>query len=195
MGRGYRRVRGDFSAYMPISTRRRMSSAWTARRCWGRCGDISRIAGSTPTGTRSTAMSDDMLVITLSMVCPFEPAEKQALLEAATETERARTLLTLLEMGAIGADPGPTGRSADRRPLVQAPMEAPCPTPSASPRRARNAPIDPRLLEILVCPLTKGPLEYDRANNELISRKAGLAYPVRDGIPIMLPEEARQLED
>jgi len=59
----------------------------------------------------------------------------------------------------------------------------------------RQAPIDPRLLEILVCPLTKGPLEYDRENNELISRKAGLAYPVRDGIPIMLPEEARKLEE
>lgn len=59
----------------------------------------------------------------------------------------------------------------------------------------RQPPIDPRLLEILVCPLTKGPLEYDRAASELISRKAGLAYPVRDGIPIMLPEEARKLED
>ena len=58
-----------------------------------------------------------------------------------------------------------------------------------------QAPIDPRLLEILVCPLTKGPLEYDRVANELISRKAGLAYPVRDGIPIMLPEEARKLEE
>jgi uncharacterized protein YbaR (Trm112 family) len=54
--------------------------------------------------------------------------------------------------------------------------------------------IDPRLLEILVCPLTKGPLEYDRIANELISRKAGLAYPVRDGIPIMLIEEARKLD-
>jgi uncharacterized protein YbaR (Trm112 family) len=53
--------------------------------------------------------------------------------------------------------------------------------------------IDPRLLEILVCPLTKGPLTYDRENGELISEKAGLAYPVRDGIPIMLPEEARSL--
>ncbi len=62
-----------------------------------------------------------------------------------------------------------------------------------SPRR--NAPIDSRLLEILVCPLTKGPLEYDREAGELISRKAGLAYPVRDGIPIMLPEEARKLEE
>jgi len=54
--------------------------------------------------------------------------------------------------------------------------------------------VDPRLLEVLVCPLTKGPLEYDRAANELISRKAGLAYRIRDGIPIMLPEEARQLD-
>lgn len=59
---------------------------------------------------------------------------------------------------------------------------------------ARPAPVDPRLLEILVCPLTKGPLEYDRDRGELISRAAGLAYPVRDGIPIMLPEEARPLE-
>jgi uncharacterized protein YbaR (Trm112 family) len=54
-------------------------------------------------------------------------------------------------------------------------------------------PIDPRLLEILVCPVTRGPLTYDRAAGELISHKAGLAYPIRDGIPIMLPEEARTL--
>lgn len=54
--------------------------------------------------------------------------------------------------------------------------------------------IDPKLLEILVCPVTKSPLEYDAANQELISRSARLAYPIRDGIPIMLPEEARQLE-
>lgn len=60
--------------------------------------------------------------------------------------------------------------------------------------RVDPAPVDPRLLEILVCPLTKGPLEYDRAANELISRAARLAYPVRDGIPIMLPEEARALD-
>lgn len=57
-----------------------------------------------------------------------------------------------------------------------------------------TTPVDPRLLEILVCPVTKGPLEYDRDRGELISRKAGLAYPVRDGIPVMLPEEARALE-
>ncbi|MCH8684131.1 Trm112 family protein [Pedomonas mirosovicensis] len=54
--------------------------------------------------------------------------------------------------------------------------------------------LDPRLLEILVCPLTKGPLEYDRDANELISRSAGLAYPIRNGIPIMLVDEARQIE-
>ena len=53
--------------------------------------------------------------------------------------------------------------------------------------------VDPRLLEMLVCPLTREPLEYDRAAGELISRKAGLAYPIREGIPIMLPEEARAL--
>jgi uncharacterized protein YbaR (Trm112 family) len=52
---------------------------------------------------------------------------------------------------------------------------------------------DPKLLEILVCPLTKGPLEYDAAAQELISRSARLAYPIRNGIPIMLPEEAREL--
>jgi uncharacterized protein len=54
--------------------------------------------------------------------------------------------------------------------------------------------IDPKLLEILVCPLTKGPLEYDQNKQELISRSAKLAYPIRDGIPIMLPEEARPLD-
>jgi uncharacterized protein YbaR (Trm112 family) len=54
--------------------------------------------------------------------------------------------------------------------------------------------VDPKLLEILVCPVTKGTLEYDAANQELISRSAKLAYPIRDGIPIMLPEEARKLE-
>jgi uncharacterized protein len=55
--------------------------------------------------------------------------------------------------------------------------------------------IDPRLLEILVCPLTKGPLTYNRAKQELVSAQAGLAFPVRDGIPIMLVDEARPLDD
>ena len=55
--------------------------------------------------------------------------------------------------------------------------------------------VDPRLLEILVCPVTHGPLELDRARGELVSRRAKLAYPIRDGVPIMLPEEARELDD
>jgi uncharacterized protein YbaR (Trm112 family) len=53
--------------------------------------------------------------------------------------------------------------------------------------------LDPKLLEILVCPVSKGPLEYDREKQELICRASGLAYPVRDGIPVMLESEARQL--
>jgi uncharacterized protein len=56
-------------------------------------------------------------------------------------------------------------------------------------------PIDRKLLDILVCPLTKGPLRYDAANQELISDRAGLAYPIRDGIPIMLVDEARQVSE
>lgn len=55
--------------------------------------------------------------------------------------------------------------------------------------------VDPKLLEILVCPATKGPLRYDAAAQELISERAGLAYPIRDGIPIMLVDEARPLGD
>jgi hypothetical protein len=55
--------------------------------------------------------------------------------------------------------------------------------------------MDHRLLEILVCPITKGPLEYDRARQELVSRSAGLAYPIRDGIPVLLESEARRLDE
>jgi uncharacterized protein len=55
--------------------------------------------------------------------------------------------------------------------------------------------IDPKLLEILVCPVTKGPLTYDREKQELVSRLAGLAYPIRDGVPIMLAGEARELSE
>jgi uncharacterized protein YbaR (Trm112 family) len=58
---------------------------------------------------------------------------------------------------------------------------------------AAHAEVDPRLLEVLVCPVTHGPLEYDRDKAELISRSARLAYPIRDGVPVMLPEEAREL--
>jgi uncharacterized protein len=69
-------------------------------------------------------------------------------------------------------------------------MEPPCMTEETRDRHS----VDPKLLEILVCPLTKGPLEYDAEKQELISRAAKLAYPIRDGIPIMLPEEARPIE-
>jgi uncharacterized protein YbaR (Trm112 family) len=55
--------------------------------------------------------------------------------------------------------------------------------------------MDPKLLELLVCPVTKGPLDHDRARGELVSRSARLAYPIRDGIPILLEEEARTLSD
>ena len=55
--------------------------------------------------------------------------------------------------------------------------------------------VDPKLLEILVCPLTKATLRYDAQNHELISDAARLAFPIRDGIPIMVPDEARKLED
>lgn len=54
--------------------------------------------------------------------------------------------------------------------------------------------VDPQLLDILVCPVTKGPLRYDRERGELVSERAGLAYPIRDGIPIMLPDQARKLD-
>ena len=55
--------------------------------------------------------------------------------------------------------------------------------------------LDPAILELLVCPVSHGPLHYDEAADELVSKEAGLAFPVRDGIPVMLPEEARKLSD
>jgi uncharacterized protein YbaR (Trm112 family) len=64
---------------------------------------------------------------------------------------------------------------------------------SSEPERPAGA-VDPKLLEILVCPVTKGPLEFDAAKQELISKRAKLAYPIRDGIPIMLADEARAIE-
>jgi uncharacterized protein YbaR (Trm112 family) len=63
-------------------------------------------------------------------------------------------------------------------------------TSAPPPRRA-----DPKVLQMLVCPLTKTPLHYDEARQELISRAARLAYPIRDGIPVMMAEEARAVED
>ena len=62
-------------------------------------------------------------------------------------------------------------------------------------RRGYHRPMDTRLLELLVCPVTKGPLDYDREKQELLSRSARLAYPIRDGIPVLLENEARTLSD
>ena len=64
---------------------------------------------------------------------------------------------------------------------------------NTSPERLEGT-VDKKLLEILVCPITKGPLEFDAARQELISRSAKLAYPIRDGIPIMPPDEARKID-
>lgn len=74
-------------------------------------------------------------------------------------------------------------------------MTDPSNTPAAPvPAPPSGAVVDPQLLEILVCPVTKQSLRYDREKGELISDAAGLAYPVRDGIPIMLPDQARKLD-
>ena len=62
-------------------------------------------------------------------------------------------------------------------------------------RRGDSARLDPALLEVLVCPVTHGPLEYDRVRGELVSRQLGKAFPIRDGVPVMLVEEARDLQD
>jgi uncharacterized protein YbaR (Trm112 family) len=66
-------------------------------------------------------------------------------------------------------------------------------TEPAAPQASLENDVDPRLLEVLVCPVTRGPLTYDRGKAELVSKGARLAYPIRDGVPIMLPEEARVL--
>ena len=74
-------------------------------------------------------------------------------------------------------------------------MMVPDTNSAETPQAVEATRIDPKLLELLVCPLTKETLEYDAARQELVSRRAKLAYPIRDGIPIMLPEEARPLAD
>jgi uncharacterized protein YbaR (Trm112 family) len=66
---------------------------------------------------------------------------------------------------------------------------------NAEPGAEPELEVDPRLLEVLVCPVSRGPLEYDREKRELISRGAKLAYPIRDGVPVMLPQEARDLAE
>jgi uncharacterized protein len=85
--------------------------------------------------------------------------------------------------------------SENRFPLFRIMLYRPAGVSSmSSPPERLEGTVDPKLLEILVCPMTKGPLEFDSARQELISRSAKLAYPIRDGIPIMLPEEARKID-
>jgi len=62
-----------------------------------------------------------------------------------------------------------------------------------TPQQVDDDRLDPRLLDVLICPITRGPLRYDEARQELVSEMAGLAYPVRRGLPVMLPDEARRL--
>ena len=94
----------------------------------------------------------------------------------------------------------PSGGGGGTSPQAE-PREAVTPRDEAPPREDESQgpsgehAFDPRLLELLVCPLTKTTLEYDAERGELISRAARLAYPIRDGIPVMLPDEARRLDD
>ena len=90
--------------------------------------------------------------------------------------------------GGSGAQPDAEGALSSRGAILMDESEL-----SSPPGRGTTR-IDPRLLEVLVCPVTRSTLSYDSARQELISRAAKLAYPIRDGVPIMLPEEARPLE-
>jgi uncharacterized protein len=112
MHRGYRRVRGDFSRYLADLDLQQESPPLGAER--DKILTALRVyfthRGLDANWDAMRRLSDDMLIITLAMVCPFEPAEKQALLEAQTDPERASTLLTLLQMGAMSQDT-PGGRS------------------------------------------------------------------------------------
>ena len=126
------------------------------------------------------------LVNSLAIVAPYGPEEKQALLEAPDLKARAEVLVALAEMelaagaGGLGLHPAVRLEEHGRR---------------AAKPAADAAEVEPRLLEILVCPRTKTSLVYDKARQELISRAARLAYPIREGIPIMLEDEARPLEE
>ncbi len=111
MGRGYRRVRGDFRPYLRDLDLGVQSTGVERDVLIGALRRFFHSHGFDANWDAIEQMPDDMLVVTLCMVCPFEPVEKQALLEAATDEDRARTLVTLLEMGAAGPDPN-QGRPA-----------------------------------------------------------------------------------
>ena len=138
------------------------------------------------------AAPSEALVNALAMMSPFGPNEKQALLEATDLKSRAEMLIALAES---------RNRATGERPPVDALSRGADMSDEAGKTQGETGKqgveptrVDPRLLEILVCPLTKSTLEYDAERQELISRSARLAYPIRDGIPIMLPEEARRIE-
>jgi hypothetical protein len=123
------------------------------------------------------ATPDERLVTSLAMTCPFGPNERQALLEAPGTTERADIVTAMPARPVIRSQSLDEENTHEEIPVTQT-------------KRS----VDPKLLEILVCPVTKKPLRYDEATQELISDEAKLAYPIRDGIPIMLADEARPLE-
>ena len=128
---------------------------------------------------------DDHLLVSLAMLSPFSPEEKQSLLECADLAQLTAMMTALFEL-AVANRQSPRSHSALRE-FAMTDLTPSDRTPAFA--------VDPKLLEILVCPLTKGTLIYDREKQELVSRGAGLAYPIRDGIPIMLVDEARQLDD
>ena len=132
------------------------------------------------------ARLNETLVNALAMMAPFGAAEKQALLEA-PDLQTPRRDAGRAHRDVAGARAGAVGTRCNEPGHDRA--------DSSTPRPSKPARIDPKLLEILVCPLTKTTLEYDAERQELISRAARLAYPIRDGIPIMLADEARQLDD
>src|SRR5262249_8584844 len=126
--------------------------------------------------------------------CPARCASSAFAPASATRWSSRCRLMISIAAASTSVIATPTGRLARRpragsRPCAGARTEPPMTTPE---RPASS--VDPQLLEILVCTLTKGTLEYDAERQELISRSAKLAYPIRDGIPIMLPEEARKLD-
>ena len=126
---------------------------------------------------------NEALVNALAMMSPYGSAEKQAIAGSAESQDpggnsgRGDRDRTCKKQG-TGRNPSAMNKASGARRLTL--------------NNNAAGSVDPKLLEILVCPLTKGPLEYDAAKQELISRTAKLAYPIRDGIPIMLPEEARR---
>jgi len=110
MGRGYRRVRGDYSKYVTDLDLETQAPGESRDALLSALRNYLTHRGVEANWDGLRRMSEDILVVTLAMLCPFDPAEKQALLEAPTHTERAATLMTLLQMGALG-DVASSGRS------------------------------------------------------------------------------------